>query len=83
MTDLNSKVIIRRCPDCSSTVRFDLNTLDGLMNHIMENYDIVEFIEMLSEHAELNSQGSSSSDEEEEELKVQIDSDGFYSLAME
>ena len=66
MTDLNSKVIIRRCPDCSSTVRFDLNTLDGLMNHIMENYDIVEFIEMLSEHAE--------------ELKVQIDSDGFYSL---
>ena len=79
MTDLNSKVIIRRCPDCSSTVRFDLNTLDGLMNHIMENYDIVEFIEMLSEHAELNSQGSSE-EEEEEELKVQIDSDGFYSL---
>lgn len=77
MTDLNSKVIIRRCPDCSSTVRFDLNTLDGLMNHIMENYDIVEFIEMLSEHAELNSE---STEEEEEELKVQIDSDGFYSL---
>ena len=78
MTDLNSKVIIRRCPDCSSTVRFDLNTLDGLMNHIMENYDIVEFIEMLSEHAELNSQ--STEEESEEELKVQIDSDGFYSL---
>ena len=78
MTDLNSKVIIRRCPDCSSTVRFDLNTLDGLMNHIMENYDIVEFIEMLSEHAELNSE--STEEEEEEELKVQIDSDGFYSL---
>lgn len=78
MTDLNSKVIIRRCPDCSSTVRFDLNTLDGLMNHIMENYDVVEFIEMLSEHAELNSE--STEEEEEEELKVQIDSDGFYSL---
>lgn len=79
MSDFNSKqTIIRRCPECSSTVRFDLNTLDGLMNHIMENYDIVEFIEMLSEAAELNS--DSTEEEEEEDIKVKIDSDGFYSL---
>lgn len=53
-----------------------------ICNFIQDNYDIEEFIQILVEYCQMN---TDTSDEEEKELKkekidIVIDKDGFYSI---
>jgi len=53
-----------------------------LCNFIQDNYDIEEFIEILVEYCQMNTDTSDEEEKEEkkEKLDIVIDKDGFYSI---
>ena len=55
--------------------------IDKLCEFIQDNYDIEEFIEILLEYCNMNSDTSDEEeDDDDEKIDINIDKDGFYSI---
>jgi hypothetical protein len=55
--------------------------LENIIIFIVDNYDVKDFIEQLSDYCDLNTDTDSDSEEEKKEkIDIKIDKDGFYSI---